>query len=171
MAEPVFEGLLESPAATARLARSLAPMLVVGDLVVLSGGLGAGKTTFTRALAEAMGVTETVTSPTFTLARSYRTDGPVLHHLDVYRLDQPADAWDLGLEELLEDGAVVVEWGELIAPVLPADRLEVTFAFVDDDVADHAPGEAADDRRRVRMVAVGPSWSARLENLARGWRR
>ena len=96
---------------TRAVAATLAPLLQPGDVLLLSGDLGAGKTVFTQGLAAALGVTEPVTSPTFTLAQSYQ--GRMrLHHLDVYRLENLGEVLDLDLPELLDDDAVVcVEWG------------------------------------------------------------
>jgi tRNA threonylcarbamoyladenosine biosynthesis protein TsaE len=139
--------------ATRDLASAVAGMVRVGDLLLLVGDLGAGKTAFTQGFAAALGIDEPVTSPTFTLARSYK--GRVkLNHLDVYRLENVQEAEDLGLGELLEDGVTLIEWGDTIAPVLPADYLEVRFAYGDDD-----------DDRRVGLRIVGPSWAARQRSL------
>lgn len=138
---------------TRALAAAVAPLVRTGDLLLLVGDLGAGKTAFTQGFARALGIEEPITSPTFTLARSY--EGRVtLHHLDVYRLDSVQEAEDLGLGELLEDGVTVIEWGDQIAPALPADYLELRFAYGADD-----------DDRDVRLRVVGPSWSARQRSL------
>lgn len=136
---------------TRALAAALAELVRPHDLVLLVGDLGAGKTAFTQGLALALGVTEQVTSPTFTLARSY-VGRLVLHHLDVYRLERLQEAEDLGLPELIDDDAVVViEWGDAVIPVLPPDFLEVRLVL----------GEGDDDRE-LTFHAVGPSWSNRL---------
>jgi tRNA threonylcarbamoyladenosine biosynthesis protein TsaE len=121
----------DGPDETRALARVLAGELNVGDLLVLTGDLGAGKTCFTQGLAAALGIDEPVTSPTFTLASRYR-GVLTLHHLDVYRLDSEADGHDLAVEELVEDGVVVVEWGERIVGILPEDHLVITLAYADD---------------------------------------
>ena len=99
--------------ATRQVAAALEPILLPGDVILLSGDLGAGKTAFVQGLAAALGVTEQVTSPTFTLAASY--EGRLrLHHLDVYRLDNLAEVLDLDLPELLEDHATIcIEWAKL----------------------------------------------------------
>lgn len=147
-----------SPEETAELARALAAVARGGDLIVLAGDLGAGKTTFTKAFAAALGVTVPVTSPTFTLANRYEGD-LVVHHLDVYRLEGPAEVTDLGLEELLDDEAVtLVEWGDTIAPALPEDRLEVVLTLPDPD--------EAEDERAITLTGRGPSWSDRVRRLA-----
>ena len=116
--------------ATRRLASAVAELARPGDVVVLAGDLGAGKTAFAQGFGAALGVAESITSPTFTLVN--RFEGRlVLHHLDVYRLDRLEEVVDLGLAEFLdEEGVVLVEWGDTIAPVLPADVLEKIIARI-----------------------------------------
>lgn len=144
-----------SATATRALAAALAPLARTGDLLLLVGDLGAGKTAFAQGFASGLGIDEAVTSPTFTLARSY--EGRLqMNHLDVYRLENVGEAEDLGLGEMLEDGVTLIEWGDTIAPALPADYLELRFGFVD--------GEG-DDERTLTVRIVGPSWSARLRTL------
>lgn len=139
---------------TRALAGALAQLALPGDLLLLAGDLGAGKTAFVQGFGRALGVDEPITSPTFTLAQRYEGKR-VIHHLDVYRLDQLHEVLDLGLEELLDEGGVVlVEWGEAVLPVVPADYLQVRLAF----------GEA-DDERQLRFGLVGPRWSARQRGL------
>jgi len=140
---------------TKALAAALAGLVRPGDLLLLAGDLGAGKTAFAQGFGAGLGVTEPITSPTFTLAQEYAGRLPV-HHLDVYRLDQLAEVAELGLAELLDDGGVVlIEWGDVILPVLPADYLEVRLTFGD-----------GDDDRHITLRRVGPSWSARRRLLA-----
>jgi len=105
------ERVTRSAAETEALGEELAARLAPGDLLLLAGGLGTGKTTFVRGLARGLGATATVQSPTFTLVRVY--PGRVqLAHVDLYRLEKSAELTDLGLEELLEQGVVAVEWGD-----------------------------------------------------------
>lgn len=109
------ERITRSAAETEALGEELASRLAPGDLLLLAGELGSGKTTFVRGLARGLGASATVQSPTFTLVRVY--PGRVqLAHADLYRLERTAELGDLGLEELLEEGVVAVEWGDRLAP-------------------------------------------------------
>ena len=142
-----------SPAETQALAAALASVVREGDVVLLSGDLGAGKTTFTQGFARALGVTEPVTSPTFTLLNEYRGRLRVLH-ADVYRLDSLQEVIDLGIGELVEEDSVaLVEWGEAAAPALPG-HLTVTI--------EHGEG---DDDRAITVSPSGAGWTARAELL------
>ena len=114
-----------SPDATRAVAAALGPLLEPGDVVSLVGDLGAGKTAFAQGLAAGLGVAGPVTSPTFTIVQEYEGRLPVAH-VDVYRLDTVQDLYDLGFDELIDDGRVtIVEWGDLITPALPPDHLVV----------------------------------------------
>ena len=145
-----------SPRDTAELASILADHAESGDVLLLTGDLGAGKTAFAKAYGAALGVEEPMTSPTFTLAREYEGRLPV-HHLDVYRLEHMAEVRDLDLPDLLDAGGVVlIEWGDAIVPMLPADYVEVRFTF----------GQADDDRS-IALVPVGERWFAREASIAR----
>ena len=156
-----------SATATRELAAALAPLARTGDLLLLVGDLGAGKTAFAQGFATGLGIDEPVTSPTFTLARSYK--GRLqMNHLDVYRLENVAEAEDLGLGEMLEVGVTLIEWGDTIAPALPADYLELRFGFGDGDGDGDGDGFGdgdRDDERTVTVRIVGASWSARLRTL------
>ena len=144
---------------TRALGRVLASVLVPGDVVLLSGGLGAGKTELTKGIAETLGVTDSVVSPTFTLARRYEGRLPLLH-VDVYRLDRVQELLDLGLEEDFDDAVTVVEWGDVAAAHLPAERLGI-----------HLDRLVADDDRRVTISPEGPAWQARAAELGRALRQ
>jgi tRNA threonylcarbamoyladenosine biosynthesis protein TsaE len=136
---------------TREFAAALAELARPGDLLLLAGDLGAGKTAFAQGFGAALGVREAITSPTFTLARQYTGGRIELNHLDVYRLEQLEETFDLGLQELLDGRAVtLIEWGDAIAPVLPADYLEVRLEFGD-----------GDDDRRITLRSVGSRWSSR----------
>jgi tRNA threonylcarbamoyladenosine biosynthesis protein TsaE len=140
--------------ATRALAAAVAGLARTGDLVLLVGDLGAGKTAFTQGFAAALGIDEPITSPTFTLVRTYK-GRLVLNHLDVYRLEGPNEAEDLAIGELLEAGVTLIEWGDTIVGALPADYLELRFTLGD-----------GDDDRDIKVRQVGPSWSARQRSLA-----
>jgi tRNA threonylcarbamoyladenosine biosynthesis protein TsaE len=105
----------DGPEGTARVAAALAPHLRAGDAVLLTGELAAGKTTFVAALVAALGSRAAVSSPTFSLAQFYATPGPRVLHVDTYRLTDPAEFRDLGLEEYLDEVVALVEWGDLVS--------------------------------------------------------
>lgn len=112
---------------------SLSPWLRKGDVIVLTGTLGAGKTTFVQGLAKGLGIHYPVQSPTFTLINEHFGQLP-LYHMDVYRLNSGSDATDLGLSEYLDgDGVCVLEWAERIEDALPDDLLQLVFEIADDD--------------------------------------
>jgi tRNA threonylcarbamoyladenosine biosynthesis protein TsaE len=130
----------QSPAETYTLGQQLGCLLRPGQVIALHGDLGAGKTVLTQGLAAGLGVTERVTSPTFTLVNRYHTaDGFDLVHIDCYRLgdnsvDAALEASAFGLEEILEgEDVVVIEWAERVAALLPADHLEITIAQPEED--------------------------------------
>jgi tRNA threonylcarbamoyladenosine biosynthesis protein TsaE len=140
---------------TRAIGRCLGTVLGAGDVVLLAGELGAGKTELTKGIADAVGVPRLVASPTFTIVQRY--DGRVpLVHVDVYRLDRVQELVDLGLEEDFDDAVTVVEWGDVVAAHLPQDRLEVRL--------DRLEREAD---RRITVVARGPSWHTRAGDLDR----
>ena len=117
---------------------ALAALLAPGDIVLLSGPLGAGKTTLVQGIARGLGVSERVTSPTFQMVREHRCHNErgivTLHHADVYRIGSLDEVWDLALGELVEESAVaVVEWGELAASLFGRDVLTIDFALEEDD--------------------------------------
>ncbi len=155
--------------ATRRLGRVFAPLVAEGDVIALTGELGAGKTCFVQGLAVGLDVQVPVTSPTFMLQRIY--PGRVrLVHLDVYRLDRLQDVMDLGDEALAPDVVTVVEWGDTIASLLPDDRLDLELRHADDPAeADRAPGDPVPDLTddRVRLVAATAhgNWVTRLVDL------
>ncbi len=138
---------------TRLLAEAIAGLVDDGDLLVLVGDLGAGKTAFTQGFAAALGVDVPVTSPTFTLANRYE-GRLIVNHLDVYRLEDLVEARDLAIPELLEQGVTLIEWGEMILSALPADRLDVSITFGD-----------GDDDRRIELRTVGDRWDNRLSAL------
>lgn len=152
----MFVARTTSAAQTKALAGALARGAAAGDVILLAGQLGAGKTAFAQGFGEGLGVTDPVLSPTFTIARQYEGGRLPLHHLDVYRLDYLNEVLDAGLNDLLDEGGVVlIEWGDAIVPVLPANYLEVRITFGDDD-----------DERRLVLRPVGARWSARARTIS-----
>jgi tRNA threonylcarbamoyladenosine biosynthesis protein TsaE len=147
----VIDAVTKSADDTRELGAALASVVTSGDVVLLAGDLGAGKTTLTQGLARGLGVEERVTSPTFILMRPYEGRVPLVH-VDAYRLEHLQEVIDLGLAEMLDDGALaVIEWGDVVAPVLPPDFLEVRLGY-----------RESDDEREVHLRVAGPRWSARL---------
>jgi tRNA threonylcarbamoyladenosine biosynthesis protein TsaE len=145
-----------SLADTLAIAGVLAGLARSGDLVVLAGEMGAGKTAFAKGFGAALGVTEPITSPTFTLVHSYEAGKLTLHHADIYRLSTLNEVADLALTELLEyDGIVLVEWGDVVARSL-GDHLLVQLDTVEDD----------EDAREIIVGGVGRAWAARWDRVA-----
>ncbi|MFJ9716692.1 tRNA (adenosine(37)-N6)-threonylcarbamoyltransferase complex ATPase subunit type 1 TsaE [Streptomyces sp. NPDC101213] len=151
-----------SPEQMRDLGRRLAGLLRAGDLVMLSGELGAGKTTLTRGLGEGLGVRGAVTSPTFVIARVHPSlrSGPPLVHVDAYRLGGGLDEMeDLDLDVSLPESVIVVEWGEGKVEELTEERLQVRIH--------RAVGDTTDEVRRVTVTGLGHRWaSADLSGLA-----
>lgn len=142
---------------TRAVGRALAELVAGGDVVLLAGDLGAGKTALTQGLGAGLGIGDPITSPTFIIARTYEDGRRRLHHLDAYRLDHLQEAIDVGLPELVDDDAVtVVEWGDAVAGALPAEFLEIRLHF----------GDEPDDRR-LEVRTVGGRWAARTEAVRR----
>ena len=150
---------VHSPQEMQELGRALARLLRPGDLVMLTGELGAGKTTLTRGLGEGLGVRGAVTSPTFVIARVHPSldAGPPLVHVDAYRLGSFAEVEDLDLEASLEEAVTVVEWGEGKAEGLAPDRLEVVLRRARGGESRPASGGGA-DARSVTVRPVGTRW-------------
>jgi tRNA threonylcarbamoyladenosine biosynthesis protein TsaE len=150
--------LARTPADTRAIGAALADLLRPRDVVVLTGELGAGKTTLVQGIVRGLGAPEVVTSPTFTLVREY-TGRLVVAHVDVYRLDRVQDVVDLALEEIADGEAVlVVEWGDAVAELLATDRLRVELVAADPS--------GADDARRIVVTPEGSGWRDRWDALA-----
>jgi tRNA threonylcarbamoyladenosine biosynthesis protein TsaE len=149
------QAVTDSAAATRDLAAQVAGLSQGGDIIVLAGDLGTGKTVWVQGYARGLGVSEGVTSPTFTIVRPYEGSRLRLLHADLYRLDRLAEVLDLGLLDQLDERTVTcIEWGDLATPALPADLLEVRLDYGTDD-----------DRRAVTMTAVGERWRNRIDSL------
>lgn len=151
---------LPGPAATAALGRRLAGLARGGDVIALSGDLGVGKTSFARAYINALpglaGVPapEEVPSPTFTLVQTYRRRPADVWHFDLYRLERPEEAYELGIEEAFGSAISLIEWPERLGPLLPARRLDLTLSFASDP-----------EGRQAELVGRGDCWRARLARL------
>jgi tRNA threonylcarbamoyladenosine biosynthesis protein TsaE len=139
---------------TRALGAALVPLLRPGDLVVLTGPLGAGKTALTQGIGQALGVREPVTSPTFVIARVHRGGGLPLVHVDAYRLGGAADVDDLDLDVTVADSVTVVEWGQGLVEQLTDEHLEIRLDRRDDDV------------RTAEVVPHGAGWEARIGDAA-----
>lgn len=151
-----------SPEDTQRFGGLLGAALQAGDVVALIGPLGAGKTAMVRGIAQGAGVADPgdVNSPTFVIVNEYESavGKPRLYHIDTYRLRHAGDLDALGFDEMLAAGAVLIEWADRVAGLLPPDRLTVSFEVVD---ACH---------RRLSVSAGGPRSRSILDALAQGWR-
>lgn len=143
---------------TWELARRLAPTLSKGDLISLTGDLGAGKTVFTQGIAAGLGVVEPVTSPTFTIIKEYDEGILPLYHFDVYRIFSPDELEELGFDEYFYgDGVTVVEWGDKIEELLPDVRLEVRILRLVDE-----------SYRRIEINPYGDEWQHKVKNWLSG---
>jgi len=156
-----------SIADTHSVAAAIAGLARAGDVIVLAGEMGAGKTAFAQGFGTAFGIDEPITSPTFTLVHSYDLPAPVrglraLHHADLYRLERTAEVADLALGELAEFGGVVlVEWGDVVEGLF-GDHLTVLLEQDPDDESDEL---ALDRARMIEVVGTGLSWAGRWETL------
>lgn len=151
---PAVSGKTFSVEETRSLASLLSKVFQAGDVVVLSGDLGAGKTAFTQGLGLGLGVEHPVTSPTFTLANKY--EGEItLNHLDVYRLEHFQEVEELGLSELIDSNSLtVIEWGNVISSVLTEGYLEISLSL----------GESLDERT-IEFRLIGQQWVGRESEL------
>jgi tRNA threonylcarbamoyladenosine biosynthesis protein TsaE len=142
--------------ATAALAAHIAALARAGDIIALKGELGAGKTSFARAFIRARGGVEEVPSPTFTLVQAYELAGPTVWHFDCYRLREPEEAWELGIEDAFRDAISLIEWPERLGPLLPTRRLEIALL----------PGATPNARRAA--IDAGAEWAGRIAHMAAG---
>ena len=159
---PTAETTLLVPTAEAmrQLGGDLAGLLGAGDLVVLTGDLGAGKTTLTQGLGAALGVHEEITSPTFVIARVHPVPGgPALVHVDAYRLGSLAEVDDLDLDAALGESITVVEWGEGLVEDLAAARLEVRLERPRGGAPDGGVATEGDEPRAVTVLGFGERWT------------
>jgi len=149
---------LADPAATARLAAQLARLVRPGDILALHGALGSGKTSFARAFITALaGQPVEVPSPTFTLVQTYATPMGEVWHFDLYRLQRPAEAFELGIEEAFAEGISLIEWPDRLGPLLPTERLDVML--------EEPEGSGAAATLRLATLVGQGGWAARLAAL------
>lgn len=140
---------------TQGLAASLGQLVQAGDVMCLSGDLGAGKTTFTQGLARGIGITDPVSSPTFTIIKEYDEGRIPLYHMDIYRLGENAVLEDLGYDDYFYgSGVSVVEWAEWLEELLPEDRIHLKIKNL------------ADGGRELQFAGTGPRSDARLKELS-----
>jgi tRNA threonylcarbamoyladenosine biosynthesis protein TsaE len=141
-----------SPEETRRLAVALSPLLRPGDVISLGGDLGSGKTTFVQGLAVGLGITGRVTSPSFVLMKEYLGGRYPLIHMDVYRLERMQEVVDLGYDEFLDPShIVVVEWGDMVEPLLPKEHLSIHLRYGDTDAS-----------RDIALQPRGGRWETRM---------
>jgi tRNA threonylcarbamoyladenosine biosynthesis protein TsaE len=149
---------VQSEAETAALGGRVAARLRPGDTVTLAGPLGAGKTVFARGLIRHFLPNEEVPSPTFTLVQTYESARVPVWHVDLYRLRSAAEVRELGLDEALERGALIIEWPDRMGSTLPADRLDIIFEGGGDE-------DEPDDERTIKVIARG-AWVSRVGDLS-----
>lgn len=152
----MFVVTLPDERATAALAAQIAKLARAGDVIALSGDLGAGKTSFARAFIYARSAADQdVPSPTFTLVQVYDCDGAdtAIWHFDLYRLHAAEEAWELGIEEAFCSGISLIEWPERLGPLLPRRRLAITFEY------------GAGPHERRALIDVGAEWHSRLGEI------
>lgn len=124
------EKFVKNEEETRSLGLSLGRSAKAGDIIALEGDLGAGKTTLTKAIAQGLGIPDTITSPTFTIVREYRSGRIPLYHFDVYRIDDPDELYEIGCEEYFYgDGLCVIEWADNISEILPDEVMRITIDY------------------------------------------
>jgi tRNA threonylcarbamoyladenosine biosynthesis protein TsaE len=152
-----FEFISRSADQTRRIGIRLGEIMEPGDVVCLTGELGAGKTTFVQGVVRGWGSSDQVTSPTFVLVNNYRLpDGQVLSHLDAYRLENASEAENLDLESMLTGGPLLVEWADRIMQALPEERLEIQMAWL------------AEELRQMVITFKGKRYQRLLNHLKEG---
>jgi len=149
-----MQRISDTPEMTAAIARAIGATAKPGDVIILSGDLGAGKTTMTKGIAEGLGLTQIIKSPTYTIIREYQQGKIPLYHMDIYRVGEEPE--DLGLEEYFDgDGLSVVEWGELLGAFLPKEYVTITLEKDNQELT----------KRRLSFEAVGSSAADYLERM------
>lgn len=155
----IKEFYLDDIGATRVLAREIAPLFRTGDIITLVGNLGAGKTELCRAIIHALGYEEDVPSPTFSLLQIYEpplndTKTPAVWHTDLYRLEDPEDVFELGLEDGYDSAITLIEWPDRMGDLLPSEHLQLELSM------------AAIEGSREIKIKGGKSWNERLKELS-----
>ena len=140
---------------TIEFACNLASLLKNGDIIVLSGDLGSGKTKFTQGILKHFGLEDEISSPTFTIVNEYHKDETNIYHFDVYRLTDSDEFYAIGGDEYLNNGICIIEWGEIIEDILPNDYIKINFTK---DVEN-------ENYRTLELIATGNNSISILENL------
>lgn len=152
--------IVSNPEETEKLAKVIGWVAVAGNVIILTGDLGAGKTTMTKGIALGLGIDQMIKSPTYTIVREYQQGRIPLYHMDIYRIESGAD--DLVLDDYFEgDGLSVVEWGKMLGDFLPADYLEITL---DKDIIDT-------EKRNIHLAAFGKKSEEFLKRLEQEWEK
>ena len=138
--------------ATGQLASAISPLLKTGDVLKLQGSVGTGKTTFARAIIRSLGGKEEVPSPTFNLLYVYELNALTIWHFDLFRIEHLTDVYELGVEEALEMGVSLIEWPEIMTPLIPHEHLEIQFSY-------------NSSRGRAVSIRGYGSWPQRLSHL------
>ena len=164
---PVLQLELPNLADTKRLGALLADGLAAGDVVSLTGGLGAGKSELARAIIQTANPHETdVPSPTFTLVQTYEmADGTPLWHLDLYRLETPQDAMALGLDDAFVEAACLIEWPDRLKKLLPKTNLSIHLYRLDKSDEGMPVGDVGDGGCRIADITAPPHWASRLDAI------
>ncbi|MGE5677612.1 MAG: tRNA (adenosine(37)-N6)-threonylcarbamoyltransferase complex ATPase subunit type 1 TsaE [Pseudomonadota bacterium] len=146
--------LTQSTEETSKIGEQLGKLVGIGNIICLSGDLGAGKTAFTKGIAKGLGVADYVTSPTYTIINEYEGRLP-LYHFDVYRLNDVEEMYELGYEEyFFGDGVVVLEWADIVKEIIPKERLWITIL-----------NSKGDDTREIIMEATGEAYDKILKGM------
>ena len=150
-----YEVFLKNEIETGVLASQLANLAEPRDIIALTGDLGLGKTTFARAFISALGSSSEVTSPTFALVQVYEFSNISVYHFDLYRIEQPEEILELGIEDAFIDGISLIEWPDRMGTYLPSERLDIFFINGQDE-----------NTRQVLLVGYGESWISRLAHVS-----
>ena len=150
-----FKYISNSENDTKKLAKVFAQMLKKGDILILSGELGSGKTKFTEGFLSYFNLENEISSPTFTIVNEYKKDNINIYHFDVYRLEDSSEFYEIGGEEYFDNGICIIEWGELIRDVLQKDYIEIDFSR----------SEENENSRILNVLSVGNKYDKLINEL------